>query len=714
MEKHAQLLRTRMAAAVAISCGLLACGGGSGDPARGGSADDVTLSGTAASGAPLAGAAIVVTDALGAEVQVCKDSTGLSVTCNTQPDGSYTLTIKAGAQAPLVLKATPVDGSMTQVSMVGEAKTATVNVTPITTLIAAALAASGNPYDLKGADFNADDLQAAVAEIVAALKPLLDAVGTTANPLTGVFQADGTGMDKALDVLDVRVVPDGGSTTVFAEIKLNGDGAAPASVVITAGGAPVVTNMDKVLPDALPADGLGPMLANLMGRMSACYNLPYNERVDTSTTPHTLKALACKSLFVGADPTTWKSNGFVVAPSDVANSSFNGMFSNRDTSGPSGARNELTFDQPVYELTRTGGSYNGDVVFTHHWKDRYGNEDWSQQVVRNEGGVFKLIGNQYDYDISLRPALQRWEFVDAASVGSSYMSTGYNARVGDRHDNTGKSLFDRVEVITPRGTKLSLWPSPALNRLTFKRANGVPSGSSHINLQWAYLDSLALGGRSSVGPSGKDLGEYGSGGVYARDAGGQLTQWSDTDIKAIPNQGRWRFDIFLAGNSGSTPDATQWHTSLTRIYTLGEARSIAWAAFNPTFLDQMRNKIDVNQGGVPITQSGFIDFQPSKAGDPDAYWNVPAGAMAPVYAGVATAFGGVYFNDGLSVFSKARTARVSCQKIDAADQHCTMHPDGTSTGEFAVGNVINNLDLWTRNSRNLELANHYNLYRRTP
>jgi hypothetical protein len=114
MEKHTRLLRTRMAAAVAISCGLLACGGGSGDPARGGSAGDVTLSGTAATGAPLVGAAIVVTDALGAEVQVCKDSTGLVVTCKTQPDGGYMLTIKAGAQAPLVLKATPAQGGLGQ------------------------------------------------------------------------------------------------------------------------------------------------------------------------------------------------------------------------------------------------------------------------------------------------------------------------------------------------------------------------------------------------------------------------------------------------------------------------------------------------------------------------------------------------------------------------------------------------------------------------
>lgn len=701
------------------SCGLLAiaaaaltaCGGDGGGESP---APTVTLSGTAAMGAPMAGATIVVADATGAEVQGCKNSSGRTVTCTTRPDGGFTLTLKSGAKAPFVLTATPVGGGMAQVSMASEATSGTVNITPITTLIAAALAPSGNPHSLRASDFDAATLQAAVAEIVAALKPLLDAVGTTADPLTGLFVTDGTGMDKALDVLDVRVVPDGNSATVSAEIKLSGDGTPPASLVITGGAAPVATHMASITTAALPVDGLGPMLVNFVARMTDCYNLAYSERVDTTTSPHSLKAPACRSLFVGNEPAAWKNNGYVVAPSGVANSAFNALFGNRDTSGPAGVQNLLAFDQPVYEFTRTGGAHNGDVVFTHHWKDRYGNEDWSQQVVRNEGGVFKLVGNQYDYDVSLRPALQRWEFVDAASSGSSYLSTAYSARVGNRLDAAGNSIFDRVQITTPSGKTLSVWPSAGLNRLTFKRADGAFSGSNHVNLQWAYLNSLAAGSPSSVGASGKDIGDYGSGGVYPRSETGALKPWTDAEIKALPNQGKWRFDFFLAGNTGSTPDATQWHTTLSRAYTLSEARSVAWSTFNPAFLAQMRSRIDVTQGGIPLNQAGFVEFQPTEASDPAEYWSVPTNAVAPVFAGIATDFSGVHFNDGLGVLSTARTARITCQKVSALDAHCSSNPDGSSSGQFAVGNVISNLDLWTKSSRNLELSNHYNLYRRVP
>ena len=48
-------------------------------------------------------------------------------------------------------------------------------------------------------------LDAKVAEVVTILKPLLQAVGDTANPLTGDFKADGTGHDKVLDAVQVDI-----------------------------------------------------------------------------------------------------------------------------------------------------------------------------------------------------------------------------------------------------------------------------------------------------------------------------------------------------------------------------------------------------------------------------------------------------------------------------------------------------------------------------
>src|SRR5690606_17692099 len=104
-------------------------------------------------------------------------------------------------------------------------------------------------------------------------------------------------------------------------------------------------------------------------------------------------------------------------------------------------------------------------------------------------------------------------------------------------------LFDRVQISTPSGSLLTLWPSAGFNRLNYRRADGFVSGTPIMNLQWAYWSG------GSVGASGIDLADIETGRVFARDAAGNAQQWSDAQIEALPNNGRWRFDFFLAGNA---------------------------------------------------------------------------------------------------------------------------------------------------------------------
>lgn len=703
---------TRCMVLAAMISALAACGGGGGDSPSSPS-ETITLTGTAATGAPMQGAAIVVRDATGAEVQICRDAANAVVICTTRPDGSFTLRLLAGAQAPLVLTATPADGGTAHVSMTGQAQDGTVNITPITTLIASMLAPGGDPYALRAGDFDAAALQAAVAEIVTALQPLLDAVGTTANPLTGFFVADGTGMDKALDVLDVQVVTDaGGVTTVVAEIKLNGDGTQPASLTIVGGASPVTSQMASVTASALPDDGMAPLLASLLTRLSDCYNTPFNARVNTATVPHSIVANVCKDLFVSSDPGTYKNNGYVVGPAQGnAPRAFATMFRNRDTSGPTGGPNTVTFDQPVYEFTR-GGAHAGDVVFTYHWSDLYGNEDWESVVVRKQDGQYRLIGNQYNHEASVRPFVQRREFVESGSSAFSYFSAGYNTWVRNQLDGAGNPLFDRVEISTPSGRILTVWPSAGFDRLNYKRANGSVSGTPVINLQWAYWSG------GSVGASGLDLADLETGRVFARDASGNAQQWTDAQIKAIPNQGKWRFDFFLAGNTGATPDETQWHTTLTRAQTLGEVRGLAWTEIATELASFARAGIVPARGGFPLAGGEFIDLYPTDPGDPANYWNVPARALAPTRVNVnGTYSDGVInqgFSDGQGVFSSARTTQIRCDKASISDQHCEVDSTGNSTGRFKVGSVLSTLELWGKTARGVERSSLYALYARTP
>ena len=195
-------------ASLILATMLTACGGSS--TTSGGDTPPpttITLSGTAATGAPFAGADIRIFDKTNTEV-----GSGTS-----SADGSYSITLKAGATPPFVLKAARDD--LTLVSVAADNSSSTINITPITNLIAARLSTSGDPAKL-AAELQANPalldpvkVNAKVEEIVTLLKPLLDAVGASANPLTGKFAADGTGSDRALDSLLITITPSSATTS---------------------------------------------------------------------------------------------------------------------------------------------------------------------------------------------------------------------------------------------------------------------------------------------------------------------------------------------------------------------------------------------------------------------------------------------------------------------------------------------------------------------
>lgn len=195
---------------------LGACGGGGGGGGGGGFAFPVgtgnggtppaaespgTLSGTVATGAAFAGAALTVFDQTGAKV--CE--------VTVPAEGTYSCVLPAGTKAPLVIQA--VRDDLTLYSTTASTATGTTNVTPLTTVVVAQLSPNGDPSKLAAA-VQADAgavtpgaISDQVAKLVAALKPLLDALNTSIDPMSGTFQANGTGQDRVLDTLNVSVRP---------------------------------------------------------------------------------------------------------------------------------------------------------------------------------------------------------------------------------------------------------------------------------------------------------------------------------------------------------------------------------------------------------------------------------------------------------------------------------------------------------------------------
>ena len=180
--------------AVAASAALAACTHGEdADPPL---ALSVTIAGTAAKGAALAGATVSVR---------CAAGTGTVPTATTASSGAYTITI-SGASLPCALKVVGTDGSTFHSLVAGISGSFSVNITPLTEMVMAH-ATGATPAAAYGAFGSSSTLTAArvtdgVAYVVAALAPVTNLSGV--NPLTTALVV-GDQHDQKIDAAMARL-----------------------------------------------------------------------------------------------------------------------------------------------------------------------------------------------------------------------------------------------------------------------------------------------------------------------------------------------------------------------------------------------------------------------------------------------------------------------------------------------------------------------------
>lgn len=209
-----------LAAAAAQVLMLAACGGGGGDDTA---AAKLTLKGTAATGAAIAGGKVDVK---------CAAGTG---SATTGSDGSYTVTLEGGA-LPCVLKVTKDGTELYSLADSGSGSTVNANITPFTQLIAAQLA-GGSPSGLYDnfdaaaqAKLSTSGVSGAVAAVTEALKGTVD-LGS-ANPLTAEFKV-GDALDQKLDAFKAAL--DSAQVTladVTTAVAASGGSAAPVATLL--------------------------------------------------------------------------------------------------------------------------------------------------------------------------------------------------------------------------------------------------------------------------------------------------------------------------------------------------------------------------------------------------------------------------------------------------------------------------------------------------
>jgi len=641
-------LVSKTAASLALTSALAACGGGGGSDATPVATPVVptsfTVAGTAASGAVFDNATISIISSDGTKY-------GGGATDITGADGTYTITLPLSAKPPFVVLA--VRDDKTLVSVVAEAKDSTTNITPVTNLIASRLSTSGNPSKLadeiknKTATVDAAALKAKVAEVVALIKPLMDAVGDSSDPLNGKLVANGTGADKMLDSLSINITPNS-ATTVNIEVAVKqklADGVNPTVIAFTNTTKPATAIAAVTATDLVPS-GTAILITDLLKRMSACFALPLTERVTSGgTAAADILAPACKTLFAGDDPANYKANGGVVS----AKQAFAGIF----LAGGNGTK----FDRGSYEFTRA----NGDLVIAYRATDASGNASNNSLAVSTEAGKLKAIGNQYKYSGGVNAYQQLRSFVNQPAA--SYYSTGYNLNVSNSVDASGNSIFSKVVVTTPKGSVLTLKPAKGSSFLPLVKTTGV-TNTNFLRLESVYTDAAN---------SGKNPADTDSSLFFAS------TPLTDAEIAAIPAQSNWQFDYYLAANATTTPDATQYYKTRSRAMSIAELQTQPLASLTDANIAAVKagTKTNATTGGM---------FLPTSTTGPDTYgWTVATGALPPttitLFGGATVAGNAISFNDSASVASTARTASIACSKASSADVHCD------SAGNFVAGGL---------------------------
>lgn len=722
MKRQAAQLLIRQAfpvAAVTLAVATLvtACGGGGGgnnnanlDPEK---LIEITLSGTAATGAPMAGATVVVNDSTGTAVQNCTPKPA----CTVESDGNFSVPLKSSAKGPFVLLVTQEEGDEPQVSMIDTATSARVNVTPITTMIAARLAPNGNPAELKSADLSQEKITTATTEIKTMLKPLLDAAGVPDgdDPLSKEFAANSTGIDKALDLLGKPSLSKdaAGKTTLEFAIKTSGSddaqGAdnAPVKFTLTQGVVPVTpTNITLAsMTASLPADGVSTKIQDLIQRMQACYAVaPADRRPAGATLASQITSDVCKGIFADNDPSKYLHNNYVVSQSGASlpagtggrfTGAFRGIFNNVQG---------IQHDLPEYRYTIKNNnttddakSKNGDVVFTARWTvtdpmagESIGQSDVGEYHARLQNGVLKLIGNQSKHDLGVNAQARREEMPGVPDF--AYLATGYSIFISERrwdHDqnpNTPKvSIYEQVVVTSPSGKTSTLKPFPGnnLDYLGLVKSSSITKGAT-IRLNGAYTNAATSGH-----PSERFTNEF----------WGSKDEWTEAAIQAIPAQGNWKFDITLTDIFTNTPtnnvaskNFPQFRRTINRAPTLAELQAVKW----PTVKDPVKSSLAT----ASTTGSGFVALGASNTAQSLAIdgWDVPSGAWSPTYAKVFSSA----WDEGADVRSTARKVDIACKGSGA---HCEK-ANGSNTGKF-VNTGYGYLQLSGRDSKRMQMSLNY-------
>lgn len=549
---------------------LSACGGGGGS-----SSVSNSIGGVAATGAPMAGAAITLTCANGATKSTTADSSG-----------QYSFTDLSGCTAPYVVSATgPVNGtteSLTSVYPTSVSGAQTLNVTPITNAIAATLSSNGDPKNLannissEAQNISATAVTQRKTALSTALGGLLQNAGLSSNfdLLSGSFSANNQGFDKVLDNLVVDSKSSGVDITnaggVVVDDLKNIGGAAPASN-FSAGTITIskATDFSSGI-GTLPAQILDPTFADVFQtQLNTCFATARNDRGNVANLGANCQAIKISSDYLNDGKTgSFEFDGRLTST----------LYDGAKFSKPSIVRylsTDTADTRALVDFPLERSDHVTEIITT---------------VVEQStatGGVLKLRGNQRPFFIDVAGVVQKRTQVkernQTTGKASTFYLTGiqffldYNIGGAGNVGNNGVKYMHVTGPLLPTTGTQGIWlrkgPAGCDGYFTVWRD---PSGNGAAPGNTTPANCAAIWQLSSRAATSGDYDNYQS--LFGSDLTNNPhfadAKLSDTDILQIKPGTAYKFEVFLNSNSSQTPDYVFYQRLRSRPYTMGSASSL--------------------------------------------------------------------------------------------------------------------------------------------
>jgi hypothetical protein len=583
---------------LAVATALAACGSDSAAPVAATPPPAATvIQGIVAVGAAVSGATVVVKDA---------DAATADVTTTSGANGSYSADVSA-LKAPFVVSATgtlngePVSIVAVVPSVSGSTNN-TANVTSLTNAVAALLAPGGDlsalntPATLATAA-SAAKVADATALVVNTLKTdpeISTALGTSFNPLTTVFAANGTGIDAVLDKLDVTVATTGVSISNNSA-AITSTGAKPAPVVLTAAqtAAPTVvpTLAASVASSSLPTAA---EMAALAKKYQDCLALPIAQRV-TLNGAGDVTAVSATCNFA---PASWSSNGRTwagdVGQFTLARDQLTGAKAGAPTiTGVFSAPNYTAANEWKHAVCNTSTC----VEMTIPWTSASGQPVSTGWIVGKINGSWDYVGNRRPYRMFVEQRLQRKIGTNTALAAANPT----NFFLKDRFEAVTRVTFDSNEGNTSdiRAVRWTGPGLPAAGLVTVRSQRcgtddrfGITNQEGSLNVNNSTTAQFWTGGSSidfmlsAANLDGSVLARPTPTTGWATNASPSNQDQAPSDVTiSIPAQSLYKAEIFKFSNTTSTPDEIVYTRTGSPYEVASTGASKAWPTLSAAFTD---------------------------------------------------------------------------------------------------------------------------------